>query len=239
MFLARHIFTVLIPQVASIPRVCQEQRADGKFVETFEDYHPYIFQQALQLPHHSYPSFSAAVDEFYAKQETQKLEQKALNIEKEAIKKLNNVKKDQKARILALEEAKRQQEIMGERIVLNESLIERALMVMRTMIASRSDWSAIEQLWKQAVQSGDETATRIVKLELESNQFVMRLGDPFNEEEPLVDVKIDSALNAYQNSRKYFVDKKAADVKKGKTKRKQRQLRMLKRKQKIQLTWYE
>ncbi|CAJ0585731.1 unnamed protein product, partial [Mesorhabditis spiculigera] len=195
----------------------EETRADGTSVKAYQEYQPYPFAQTTQAPHLDFPTFSLAIDEFYAMIETQKVDQRALAKEKEAIKKLNNVRKDQETRIQGLEEAKKQQELMGERIVLNDKLVERALVVMRTLIAAQSDWAVIEQWWQQAVDSGDATAGSITKLDLMNNQFAMRLGDPFDEEAPPVEVRIDISLNAHQNSRKYFVDKKAAAVKQNKT----------------------
>ena len=56
---------------------------------------PYLFAQYKDEKHKEFDSFSAAVDEFYSKLENQKQQQKALNIEKEAIRKVENVKKDQ------------------------------------------------------------------------------------------------------------------------------------------------
>ena len=46
-----------------------------------------------------------AVDEFYSKMESQKLDVKALHQEKQALKKLDNVKKDHVQRLEALHQA--------------------------------------------------------------------------------------------------------------------------------------
>lgn len=48
---------------------------------------------------------SQAVDEFFSKMESQKIDMKALQLEKHALKKLENVKKDHAQRLEALHQA--------------------------------------------------------------------------------------------------------------------------------------
>lgn len=48
---------------------------------------------------------SQAVDEFFSKMESQKIDMKALQLEKHALKKLENVKKDHEQRLEALHQA--------------------------------------------------------------------------------------------------------------------------------------
>uniref|UniRef100_A0A1I7XUU7 Protein kinase domain-containing protein n=1 Tax=Heterorhabditis bacteriophora TaxID=37862 RepID=A0A1I7XUU7_HETBA len=146
--------------------------------------------------------------------ETQKQEQRALNIEREALKKFENVKKDQDSRLLALTECQKKQKLMGDRIIFNKDLVERALVVIRGAIANQLSWDAIEEMREKAASAGDSVAKSIVQLNLDSNLFTMRLPDPFCEDEPLMDIVIDIGLNAFQNSRRYFDDKRAAAEKK-------------------------
>lgn len=49
--------------------------------------------------------FAQAVDEFFSKMESQKLDMKALQQEKQAMKKLENVKRDHEQRLEALHQA--------------------------------------------------------------------------------------------------------------------------------------
>jgi predicted ribosome quality control (RQC) complex YloA/Tae2 family protein len=78
-----------------------------------------------------FPSFSEAVDTFYSLLDDQKAEQQAMAAEKEAVKKLNNVKKDHETRIKALEEVQITQQQRAERIELNRELVEKALALVR------------------------------------------------------------------------------------------------------------
>lgn len=58
-----------------------------------------VIFQTLSNPYHK------AVDEFFSKMESQKLDMKAFQQEKQALKKLENVKKDHEQRLEALHQA--------------------------------------------------------------------------------------------------------------------------------------
>ncbi|CAI4226947.1 unnamed protein product [Auanema sp. JU1783] len=194
-----------------------DQRADGTPLETYQDYHPYLFTQCASGPFKEFPSFSEAVDEFYSKLDEQKQDQRTLNMEREALKKLDNVRKDQEGRVLALEECQEKQKLIAERIIINKDLVDKALHLMLSAIASQLTWESIDEMLKKMIKANDSVAKAIVKLNLDSNQFTLRLADPYDPEEPTIDAVIDAGLNTFQNSRKYFDDKKAAAEKAQKT----------------------
>jgi hypothetical protein len=72
-------------------------------------------------------------------------------------------------------------------------------------------------LEKQA-EMGDQPAARaITRLKLETNQFTMQLTNPYEVSEPPLNVDLDIGLNADQNSRRLFTNKRTAEAKKEKT----------------------
>lgn len=64
----------------------------------FQEFHPYRFLQFDADHTKEFDSFSQCVDEFFTKLEAQKVDLKALNTEREIVKKLDNVVKDQQVR---------------------------------------------------------------------------------------------------------------------------------------------
>lgn len=162
-------------------------------------------------------SFCESVDEFYSRIETQKQEQKAVNMEKQALKKLENVEKDQKERIEALQLTQEQREHMANRIILNQDLVEKALLLIRSALANQFSWQTIEEMRKTAAQNGDPVASSIDSFRFENNEFLMKLGDPYDEEAELLKVPIDISMNASKNAQRHFVDKKSAAEKVKKT----------------------
>ncbi|KAF1763355.1 hypothetical protein GCK72_011621 [Caenorhabditis remanei] len=163
------------------------------------------------------PSFCESVDEFYSRIETQKQEQKAVNMEKQALKKLENVEKDQKERIEALQLTQEQREHMANRIILNQDLVEKALLLIRSALANQFSWQTIEEMRKNAAMNGDLVAKSIDSFRFENNEFFMNLGDPYDEEAELLKVPIDISMNASKNAQRHFVDKKSAAEKVKKT----------------------
>ncbi|KAK6114481.1 Fibronectin-binding protein A N-terminus (FbpA) family protein [Brugia pahangi] len=195
----------------------EDTRMDGVIVETYQEFHPFMFSQFNGMQTKHFDSFSACVDEFFSKLELQKADIKALNVEKEAMKKLNNVIKDQQDRIEALKIAQMEREEMAELIELNTDLVDKALLVIRSAIANQLSWEAIEEMRVQACEAGNPIAASIVGLNLNSNQMTLLLRDPYRPEIDPKKVTIDIALSSYQNARKLHTEKKAAQQKEQKT----------------------
>lgn len=201
------------------------QPADDGSTEivSYQEFHPFLWRQhdassgtcgstsAIELP-----SFSAAVDQFFSSVEMQKISLRAHQREKEALKKLENIRTDHEKRIQALEEVQQADVRKAELIEVNLDLVERALCVVRSAIANQIGWTEITELLKEAQEQGDPMACSIRKLKLETNHFEMLLKDPYDDgEEVLVDIDID--LSAYANARKYYDQKKHAAGKQQKT----------------------
>lgn len=191
-------------------------------IATYQEFHPFLWRQhdgsagtgtisTIELP-----SFSTAVDQFFSSVEMQKITLRAHQREKEALKKLENIRTDHEKRIQALQEVQQADVRKAELIEMNLDLVERALCVVRSALANQIGWAEITELLKEGQEQGDPMARSIRKLKLETNHFEMLLRDPYDEgEEALVDIDID--LSAYANARKYYDQKKHAAGKQQKT----------------------
>ena len=195
-------------------------------VITFLEFHPFLFNQhknskdeknsVLELP-----SFDKAVDIFYSNIEGQKIDSKALQMEKEAIKKLENVKKDHQKRLDNLNKIQEEDKRKANLIEMNVDLVEKALLVIRSAIANQLSWKDIREMIDEAQLQDDQIAKLIIGLKLDRNIFSMKLTDPFQEDSEdsanfaIVDIDID--LSAYANARKYYDRKRIAAKKEKKT----------------------
>lgn len=189
-------------------------------IATYQEFHPFLWHQHSSgtgaISTIELPSFSAAVDQFFSSVEMQKITLRAHQREKEALKKLENIRTDHEKRIQALQEVQQADVRKAELIEMNLDLVERALCVVRSALANQIGWAEITELLKEAQEQGDPMARSIRKLKLETNHFEMLLKDPYDEgEEALVDIDID--LSAYANARKYYDQKKHAAGKQQKT----------------------
>ncbi|KAJ8394233.1 hypothetical protein AAFF_G00048160 [Aldrovandia affinis] len=146
---------------------------------TYEEFHPFLFAQHAKSPHVEFDSFDKAVDEFYSKMESQKIDVKALHQEKQAMKKLDNVRRDHVQRLEALHQAQEVDRLKGELVEMNLAMVERALQVVRSALANQVDWTEIGLIVKEAQAAGDPVACAIKDLKLQTNHITMLLRNPY------------------------------------------------------------
>ncbi|XP_069883706.1 ribosome quality control complex subunit NEMF [Dipodomys merriami] len=146
---------------------------------TYEEFHPFLFSQHSQCPYIEFESFDKAVDEFYSKIEGQKIDLKALQQEKQALKKLDNVRKDHENRLEALQQAQEIDKLKGELIEMNLQIVDRAIQVVRSALANQIDWTEIGVIVKEAQAQGDPVANAIKELKLQTNHVTMLLRNPY------------------------------------------------------------
>ncbi|XP_049595496.1 ribosome quality control complex subunit NEMF [Syngnathus scovelli] len=152
---------------------------------TYDEFHPFLFAQHLKSPYLEFESFNKAVDEFFSKMESQKIDMKALQQEKQALKKLENVKKDHEQRLEALHQVQEVDRVKGELVEMNLAVVERALQVIRSALANQVDWTEIGMLVKEAQAAGDPVACAIKDLKLQTNHITMLLKNPYITEDEL------------------------------------------------------
>ncbi|KAK3587746.1 hypothetical protein CHS0354_042701 [Potamilus streckersoni] len=193
----------------------------------YDEFHPMMFRQNEKQRYVEFDTFNKAVDEFFSKMESQKLDTKALQQEKAALKKLENIKKDHEKRVQELQKEQDVDKLKGQLIEMNLQLVDHALLIVRSGIANQLDWTEIKSIIKEATMDGDPVATAIKDLKFNTNHMTMLLKNPYmcSDEEDNDDderikpmkVDIDLSLSAYANSRKYFEKKKQASHKEQKT----------------------
>ncbi|XP_041351637.1 nuclear export mediator factor Nemf-like [Gigantopelta aegis] len=194
---------------------------------TYEEFHPLLLRQHENKLYAEFDSFDSAVDEFFSKVESQRLDIKTLQQEKAALKKLENVRKDHEKRINELQKEQESDILRGQLIEMNLPLVDEALLRVRSALANQIDWTEIWKLIKEAQLIHDPVACAIKSVRLDTNHITLLLSDPYedghNEDDedylPLKPMKIDVdlSLSAYANSRKYFDKKKQAAKKEQKT----------------------
>nr|XP_061798442.1 ribosome quality control complex subunit NEMF-like [Nerophis lumbriciformis] len=169
---------------------------------TYDEFHPFLFAQHLKSPYLEFESFNKAVDEFFSKMESQKIDMKALQQEKQALKKLENVKRDHEQRLEALHQVQEVDRVKGELVEMNLAVVERALQVIRSALANQVDWTEIGVLVKEAQAAGDPVACAIKDLKLQTNHITMLLKNPYIAEEEEEELDEASKEAVQQKSKK-------------------------------------
>lgn len=219
------------PSKGYIIQVKEEKPTDTEKVEYFfrnVEFHPYLFAQNQDQPFAEYETFMKAVDEFYSSQESQKIDMKTLQQEREALKKLSNVKKDHTKRLEELNQVQDIDKRKAELITCNQELVDKALLAIQSAIASQLSWPDIQELVKEAQANGDIVASSIKQLKLEINHISLLLTDPYKgsnesssseseEKNDSMIVDVDLALSAWANACRYYDLKRSAAKKEQKT----------------------
>lgn len=197
---------------------------DGKedFIFANVEFHPLLFEQFKDQPYKEFDSFDAAVDEYFSTMEGQKLDLKALQQEREAFKKLENVKKDHSQRLINLEKTQEFDKQKAELISRNQTLVDNAILAIQSALATQMSWPDVQILLKEAQVRGDPVAIAIKKLKLETNHITLLLHDPYEESDEeselkpmLIDIDLDHT--AFGNATKYYSQKRSAARKHQKT----------------------
>ncbi|XP_012286899.1 nuclear export mediator factor NEMF homolog [Orussus abietinus] len=187
------------------------------------EFHSMLFEQIKDQPYKEFETFDLAVDEYFSTMEGQKLDLKALQQEREAVKKLENVRKDHSLRLIGLEESQELDKIKAELIMRNQTLVDNTITAIRSALANQISWSDIQVLLKEAQSKGDSVALTIKGLKLETNHITVLLSDPYEDGDetdtklPPTLVDVDLAHHAYGNATKYFNKKRSAAKKQQKT----------------------
>ncbi|KAI8394072.1 fibronectin-binding protein A N-terminus-domain-containing protein [Radiomyces spectabilis] len=213
-------------------------------MEIYDEFHPYLYKQHASRAYKEFPTFDAAVDQFFSAIEAQKLELKARQQEEAALKKLESVRKEQESRVEGLLQQQMTNTRKAQLIELNLPMVDAAITIIRNAVASQMDWKDLEGLVKNEKKHGNPIALIIDSLKLKTNQITLMLTDPealedeesdedeSDEEEDdddgdtsrstkkepevyLVDVEL--SLTAFANARKYYEQKKTTASKHDKT----------------------
>eukprot|EP00062_Callorhinchus_milii_P004389 gi/632942687/ref/XP_007886544.1/ PREDICTED: nuclear export mediator factor NEMF [Callorhinchus milii] len=173
---------------------------------TYEEFHPFLFAQNAKSLHVEFDSFNKAVDEFYSKQESQKIDIKALHQEKQALKKLDNVRKDHEKRLESLQANQEIDKVKGELIEINLTMVDKAIHVIRSALANQIDWTEIGNIVKEAQAQDDPVACSIKDLKLQTNHITMLLKNLYvttdEEDQQGVDVEEEVGIEEVKGKKK-------------------------------------
>lgn len=204
-----------------------------EFMLAYQEFHPYLFAQFKNKPFRKFSSFNEACDEFFTGIEAQKLEIKSRSKLDNAERKLENVRKEHQARVKGLEEAQKANQRKAQLIELNIDVVEQAILILRSAIASRMDWQSLNELIEEEKLRRNPIALKISGLKLESNEVTILLSDFDNNSDYEFEddsdddrlgysskpepVDIDIGLSAHANARRYYETKKLSAEKQKKT----------------------
>jgi hypothetical protein len=172
----------------------------------------------------AFPSFHLCVDDFFTKLEEHKVEESKAQHAQNVYAKVDRIRVDHERRIGQLEAERSASERQASMIEANLELVDRALMMLNTMVASQVDWGELWREVKRQQRLGHPIAQHIQSLDLDKNMFNMLLGlqtddDEFDleDETPMEVVPLDLGLSAHANIARLHSKKKEFREKTSKT----------------------
>ncbi|XP_073030203.1 uncharacterized protein [Primulina eburnea] len=192
-------------------------------VAIFDEFCPLLLNQFKSRDSMEFETFDAALDEFYSKIESQRVEQQQRAKENSAMQKLDRIKSDQESRVHALKRDVEECVKMAELIEYNLDDVDAAILAVRIALANGMSWVDLARMVKEEKKSGNPVAGLIDKLHLDRNCMTLLLSNNLDEmdddekTQPVDKVEVDLALSAHANARRYYEQKKKQENKQEKT----------------------
>ncbi|CAL4891663.1 unnamed protein product [Urochloa decumbens] len=196
---------------------------DSSNQKIYDDYCPILLNQFKSREYDEFATFDAALDEFYSKIESQKVDQHQKAKEESAAQRLNKIKLDQENRVHTLRKEVDHCVKMAELIEYNLEDVDAAILAVRVSLANEMSWEALTRMIKEERKAGNPVAGLIDKLNFERNCITLLLSnnlDDMNEDEitaPVEKVEVDISLSAHANARRWYEMKKKQESKQEKT----------------------
>ena len=145
--------------------------------KVLEEFQPYLLLKQHEGRHvMEFDTFNHAVDTFFGHLEAQKRLMKAEAAEQAAKDKLEKVRRDQKARIEALEREVLVVQEQAQVVELNAVNVDKALVVVNSALDSGMDWEQLEQLVQvEQEENRNPIALLIHELDLENDVMILEL----------------------------------------------------------------
>ncbi|KAG8048982.1 hypothetical protein GUJ93_ZPchr0009g2381 [Zizania palustris] len=189
----------------------------------YDEYCPILLNQFKSREYDEFETFDAALDEFYSKIESQRVNQQQKSKEESAAQRLNKIKLDQENRVHTLRKEVDHSIKMAELIEYNLEDVDAAIVAVRVSLANGMSWDALARMIKEERKAGNPVAGLIDKLSFERNCITLLLSnnlDDMDEEEkttPVEKVEVDLSLSAHANARRWYEQKKKQESKQEKT----------------------
>jgi len=178
--------------------------------------------QHAGLPMLTFPTYDAAVAEFFGQLQGQRKAAQQAQREKAALGKLEAIRRDHESRLETLGREADAAERKAALIELNLDAVDAALNAVCEALAGGIDWADLARMIKEEKKAGNPVAALIHSLQLDKNRITVLLRDEAydDDEEGDEDIKgragggqestveVDLQLSAHANARAYYDSRK-------------------------------
>jgi predicted ribosome quality control (RQC) complex YloA/Tae2 family protein len=164
------------------------EKENGVSSVIYNDFEPLV-EDNLPFEQHKdhpglikFPTFDAAVSEYYGKLHGQRAVAQQAQREKQALGKLDAIRRDHELRLEALSKEAEAAERRAALIELNLDAVDAALNAVREALAGGMDWNDLARMIKDEKKAGNPVAALIDSLQLEKNKITLVLRDPLEDD---------------------------------------------------------
>lgn len=188
---------------------------EGTSGKVYHEFTPVLLSTNADELIETFPTFDAALDQFFSLSEQAKEEEKTEKQESAIWKKKRNIEEDQARRIEALRTEQLSSQRKAKLVEDNAAQVDGVIKILTSCLETGVDWKSLWRMVKEEQNKGNPLAQMIVQLKLEKSTAVVLLTDEETGESENVD--IDITIGAYQNCREYYENKKCSVDKEKKT----------------------
>ena len=186
------------------------------------EFQPHLLLQHQTQQYLTFPTFAAAVDEFFSHLSSQRLAQRADAAEATARDRLSKIRLDQRRRAEGLALERERWKHSAHLVEIHAEDVDKALGVISAALESGMDWNALEQLVLMEKENENPIALLINKLELDKDTVILALPDidewdKESDDPKLHNVSLSIKESAHGNAREMFARYRASKDKEEKT----------------------
>jgi len=149
----------------------------------YEDFSPFVLCHLKAKPYFEFSTFNEAVDVYFANLEKERSKLATSKQESAVSKKVESLRRDLERRVEELERMKEENFKIAEAIELNAEEVDKAIWVVRAMLAGGISWKELEKMLEEERDKGNPVAEIIHSLHLDRNEITLMLSvDPVVEE---------------------------------------------------------
>lgn len=161
--------------------------ADSEHYYQNTEFISFLFCQYADKMIVTFDTFMLAVDDFFSKMEGQKIDVRAMQQEREALKKLSNVREDHAKRLETLQETQDLDKRKAELIMAHHNDVQQIILIFQSAIASQKSWQEMQQLVDFARMNNDPLVNKIDSFDLKRNYIILKLQNENEDEDDISD----------------------------------------------------
>lgn len=163
--------------------ILKVNEVNGVRKEEYADFTPFLFKQHETKSYNEFPTFDAAVDEFFTKVESQRADAAQAKREAATFKKVDKLAAGLEGQVKIFENTRDLSRDRARAIEKNLVEVDAAIKVVSSAIAASVPWDALVKMVEKEKKNENKIAQIIHSLQLDKNQITLHLNCSLDDDE--------------------------------------------------------